>query len=516
MAQRGVNLKEPANEEMFRLREALRLFLDQDKKKVGSADIARDWPVVQQCEQVLELHGRCQPSMAAELWGYLVSVCDYIAVQADWPKTDERWHVVRRILLKGADDPVPKPDDDEDAEEDRWPSWGWPAPRLDAARGLPFLAYRLGLADEEVSAALRRLCSDKSHPLRFNLVERLWVLEQPSPELMWELIDAFVAKEKRFSVLDFLLLSLDRLWAQMPEKVLPRLRLIANRAMESAPADNHIHEMLAHMHLFQFLRTGDPECDAFITRLIGECDSQRASGALGPQLHTCRSGGWLTAGDGVKPDSYVDAVRGRTWGFFTKVLTAAQTKLQQHREAWRQLHDVPQPDAEAVKLVSDKLDRATRLVDGVAMQLYFASGAQEEKSNKPEKLLIPVELQRFWRDAEPLLTALANEPHPHTAHQLVQTLYHLLPCAPREIFMLATQSILCSSEEARFQYESLAVGDVVKLIQRVLADHLDLFRPDAGQESECLTALLQVLDLFVEAGWAEARQLTHRLEEIYR
>jgi len=38
----------------------------------------------------------------------------------------------------------------------------------------------------------------------------------------------------------------------------------------------------------------------------------------------------------------------------------------------------------------------------------------------------------------------------------------------------------------------------------------------AGQETECLKALLEVLDLFVEAGWPEARQLTHRLEEIYR
>jgi hypothetical protein len=56
----------------------------------------------------------------------------------------------------------------------------------------------------------------------------------------------------------------------------------------------------------------------------------------------------------------------------------------------------------------------------------------------------------------------------------------------------------------------------VKLIQRVLADHRDLFRSDTGQETECLATLLQVLDLFVEPGWAEARQLTHRLEEIYR
>ena len=62
----------------------------------------------------------------------------------------------------------------------------------------------------------------------------------------------------------------------------------------------------------------------------------------------------------------------------------------------------------------------------------------------------------------------------------------------------------------------LAVGEFVKLIQRALADHRDLFQSVSEQESECLVALLQVLDLFVEAGWAEARQLTHRLEEIYR
>ena len=108
------------------------------------------------------------------------------------------------------------------------------------------------------------------------------------------------------------------------------------------------------------------------------------------------------------------------------------------------------------------------------------------------------------------------EPHPHTVHQMVQTFNHLLPCAPREIFLLAAKCISNSANEARFQYESLAVGDVVKLIQRVLADYRDIFQAAPDQESECLQALLEVLDLFVEAGWPEARQLTHRLEEIYR
>ena len=454
--------------------------------------------------------------MAAELRGYLVSACEADRRPAKWPKTDLRWGLVRRILLKGAGDPNPSPTDDEEAKEDHWPSWGWPAPRLDAARGLPFLAYRLDYADAETTAALRRLCLDGSHPLRFNLAERLAVLFDPAPDLLWELMDSVIANERKFSVLDSLLLALDRLWGRAPEDVMLRVRVITERAMQNAPADNHIHEMLAHTHLFQFLRTGNPQCEAFISRLIEECDSQRATGALGPQLHECRSGGWLSAGKGEAPDAYADAVRARTWGFFRKLLAAAQTKLKQDREEWRRLHERGQPQSDILQPVQDALDRATRLVDGIAMQLYFASGAHEERTRAHEEPLTAVQLQRFWQDAAPLFRALADEPHPHTAHQIVQTLYHLLPCAPLEVFMLAARSILCSSKQARFQYEPLAVGDVVKLIQRALADYRGLFRSEGGQESECLTALLEVLDLFVEAGWPEARQLTHRLEEIYR
>ncbi len=454
--------------------------------------------------------------MAEVLWGYLVGACERIASHFSWVNTDARWQVVRRILLRAATDRIPEPSDDEDIKEDGWPSWGWPSPRVDAAQGLPLLALRLGKADRDIATALRKLRHDKSHPVRFNLADRLAVLERPASDLMWELIDAFIAEEKRFSVLDALLLSLDRLWAPMPEKVMPRVRLIADRAMQSAPAENHIHETLAHTHLFHFLRTGDPGSEEFIARMIAECDSQRAAQALGAQLHACRAGGWLTAGNAAEPDAQADAVRARTWGFFAKLLTGAQTRLQQHREAWHQLHKDGQPDVETIKPVSEKLDRATRLVDAIAMQLYFASGALNEKNDRGEQRLAPAQLHRFWQEASPLFSALAAEPHPHTAHQIVQTLNHLLPCAPREVFLLASKSILSSAKNARFQYESLAVGDVVKLIQHALADHRDLFRSEAGQESECLKALLDVLDLFVEAGWAEARQLTHRLEEIYR
>ena len=512
----GINLKEPPNEEMFKHRETLKPFFAKDGKNPDMNEVERCWTVIHRCEGAVHKYKKLQPKMVEDLWGHLVGACESIARYGTWPKTSVRWQTVRRILLKAAKDPIPEAKDDDDVKEDRWPvSWSWPSPRVDAAQGLPYLAHRLGKADKAVAAALRKLSRDKSHAVRSNLAEWLAVLEKTSPDLMWELIDVFVARERRFSVLDMVLRSMGYLWTKAPENVMVHVRKIAERAEKEASAENHVHEMLAHTHLFQFLRTGRGDCELYISDLITDCDSQRVNKALLPQLHTCRDGGWLTAGDGTKADAEADAVRGRTWTFFSKLLTTAQAKLKEHREMWRQLHEHGQPDATQVKPVQEKLDRAVHLVDGIARELYFASGAFAEKSNKNRGNLTPAQTLRFWHEAAPLFAMLAEEPHPHTAYQFVQTLYHLLPYARREVFLLATQSIR-SSSAAGFQYESLAVSEVVKLIQRALADHRDLFQSIGEEESECLVALLQVLDIFVEVGWTEARQLTHRLEEIYR
>ncbi len=412
LERQGINPRTLANEEMLRLRGALKPFLDLHNKRVTAKEIEDDWPVIQQCELALERYSEREPIMAQELWGHFVGASESIAgYVTSWPRSDERWKTIRRILLKAASDRVPEADSD-DAEDEGWPSWGWPAPRLDAACGLPFLAYRLGHADEDVTAALRRLCRDKSLSLRFNLAERLAVLDQSSPDLMWELIDTFIDNETTFSVLDALVLALDRLWGGAPEKVKPRLRQIADRVIHGASAGNHIHETLAHTNLFQFLRTGEPQCDVFIAKLIAECDSRPASHALATVLHECRAGGWLTAGDGVMQDAYADEVRGRTWDFFARLLTSAQAKLQQHREASGQVHKRGQADQGAVEEVEEKMNRTLLLVDGVAMQLFFACGALHERTSKDEVALTPVQLNRFWREARPLFNALAGSPIP--------------------------------------------------------------------------------------------------------
>ena len=453
--------------------------------------------------------------MAKEFWGYLVKACENTATCVAWDRNDPRWETVRRVLLRAAEDSEPASNDENDDNEEGMMSWGWPAPRLDAARGLPFLALRVGDADEAVTSVLRKLARDPSDPLRFNLAERLAVLAKPAPNLMWELLETFVTEERRFTVLIALAGSLERLWARDTDRVIKNLEIIAKKTVATAPPQHEIHATLARVHLFHFLQTGHPVSEAFIAALIAECHTPRASHALKPQLHNCRAGGWLTIGDAVTTDPEGDKVRFRTWEFFSKLLSSAQAKLRQAQEALVQLGAHAALDSEAAKPFEEKRKTSSHLVDAVAMQLYFASGAFSERTKRDEQRLSYAQMRRFWREGAALFTALATEIHPHTAYYLVQTFNHLLPYAPREIFLLAARSI-CSSAKAGFQYESLAVGEVVKLIQRVLADHRDLFKPGNRSDSECLAALLEVLDLFVEAGWAEARQLTHRLEEIYR
>lgn len=510
----GVSLKDPVNSKLFRLREVLKPFRDSDGEKLTVKDFTELWPLIGQCERAVRRHRNTHAQMAEELWGHLAGACQSIAIHARWRADDERWKMVRRILLAASNDPKPEPQENNDAEEDRWPSWGWPAPRIDAAQGLPFLVLRVGRADKQVAAGLLRLCRDKAHALRFNLADRLAVLSQVEPKLMWQLVDCFIRCEKRFSVLEALLLSLDRLWGVFALDVMLRLGRIAKRA-RTAPDTHDVHERIAEVYLFRFLRTGDSECEAFVNDLIADCDSARASNALSSLPGECRSGKWLTIGDAVEAIVQEEAVRQHTWTFFGKLLSTAQAKLRQHQEHWRQLHADGQPDAETLKPTQEAIDRTMRLVDNIAMQLYFASGAFADRQNKEDDHHTEPQKKRFWAEAAESLRALAEEMHPHTAHHVVQTLRHLLPCAPREVFLVAARAIT-SSSAAGYQHESLAVSEVVKLIQCALADHREIFHSSENTESECLTALLKVLDLFVEAGWAEARQLTHRLEEIYR
>lgn len=71
--------------------------------------------------------------------------------------------------------------------------------------------------------------------------------------------------------------------------------------------------------------------------------------------------------------------------------------------------------------------------------------------------------------------------------------------------------VALSSKPSGYNMDSLAVQEVVKIVETILADH----RNEVKEESS-LKDLLSLLDIFAETGWPEAIQLTWRLDEIFR
>ncbi len=60
-----------------------------------------------------------------------------------------------------------------------------------------------------------------------------------------------------------------------------------------------------------------------------------------------------------------------------------------------------------------------------------------------------------------------------------------------------------------YQYESLGADVMVRLVGVFLADHKEIFEDDARR-----AALVDCLEIFMEAGWTSARRLLYRLPEL--
>ena len=87
----------------------------------------------------------------------------------------------------------------------------------------------------------------------------------------------------------------------------------------------------------------------------------------------------------------------------------------------------------------------------------------------------------------------------------------LYPLTRADVF-LCIGRVVRTGQQGGYQYESLAADLIVRLVEQYLADYPTLLQED----EECRHTLIEILDIFVLAGWSTARRLTYRLEDIFR
>jgi hypothetical protein len=333
----GIDLAQPENRILFDLTNEVKALFEKEGNGVTPEALESKWSTLERADAALEASGSVPVGQAKELWAQVVAVCAAVVMNGEWAKTDGRWKTVRRILLKAASDPVPQASYYPEDEEEGFLSWGWPAPRVDAAQGLPLLVAKTGAIDDDVEKALRALIVDPTWPVRFNLAIRLDAMIEVDPGLVWDLIDQVIARERRFNILNACLSVLNRLWDLDSGKVMARIEQIGVLA-KSAKPKHEILDSLGNVYLFRYLRNMDEDCRVHVDDLVRHCDEEWAYEALLPQLHTLRAGGWMTGGDVTAPEPQYEAIRARSWSFLAQLMDAAQAKLVVHRAQWTELH----------------------------------------------------------------------------------------------------------------------------------------------------------------------------------
>ena len=405
--------------------------------------------------------------------------------------TKAQAELVREILLTSAGHPVPS---STSKGFDEHPCWGADAPRMAAAEGLTVLAYEARWATAEVLAAVETLAADPIDSVRFAVARRIGGMVSTAPELVWRVVETRLSGEKSRSVLHEMIGALARISRVDEDRALGGLRSVLRRERRrKEPREKIISEIYSIMAGLYVWR-GQEEARTILRPLASDSASLDQSAV--EVIHLLRE----PLVHGSDDDSHA-AIRRRAIELTANIGQAATATISAIQKAAPT--DSPWDEADVQRYRS-----ALRVAHAVSNQLYFASGVFDAKQNRPGP---DVGVRyRLFDEARGVLKELAGMGHPEVVHHLVELLEGCIEHNPREVFLIFGQAIRSGASQG-YQFESLAVTVFCRIVQRYLAGHRELFE-DAALAEE----LLSTLDVFVSAGWPEARRLVYGLDELYR
>jgi hypothetical protein len=208
------------------------------------------------------------------------------------------------------------------------------------------------------------------------------------------------------------------------------------------------------------------------------------------------------------PEPNKEEVRKRAITLMLHILESIRTKIGELDQNFRRLSPGPIPDS-----MKEEASTLYRLADSACHQVYFASGAFDQRSSgrrsPAQDEVGAAQKIRFYAETKPVLHILGDLGIPAIIHRLLETLAFLLEANPKDVFLVIGEVVRSGSKRG-YQHERMAADLMVQLIERYLAEYRQILREDR----ECRDVLREILDTFVQ--WPNARRLTCRLDEIFR
>ncbi|MBL8874172.1 MAG: hypothetical protein JNM86_00070 [Phycisphaerae bacterium] len=417
---------------------------------------------------------------------------------------DETFKTVRSLILEMslAPDPAPPKDD-----EDQFLSSSWTAgqPRIEAASALMHLVYASSYIDTDIRAAISRLSHDPHPVVRHQVLVYANLLHSAAPDLMWELIDRCVKEESDPQLLKRVAATISSLVAIDADRVDELLRTL-DRTDEARDQEDSIGQVRAQVLTTRIVREDHASSRKVVVDWVDDFVSH--VGPLQLVVTHCRK---LMVID-VPTMEQAQCERIRKWAIDTMATLSVRIVTQLSDLVAKR--DTTNGD-EWARENSRALNAMAHLANHIALEIFFASGADASDGESDEYddsvNAGPTAPGRFFKEAPPLLDAIAAFPFVNAAYETLKIFEFLIPEDPSRAFELIHKCIMASRQDT-LQGESEAADLVVEIVERYLADYRDLFPNNAKLRAQ----MMDVLDVFVQAGWTSALQLTFRLEEAFR
>lgn len=432
-------------------------------------------------------------SIAHLVWSRVVEGAELIVRSGVMPKDPQRRAILREILLRGSVDPDPELGADTEASFARGPSWGSPSPRIDAAQALIVWPRETRTIDDELRAAIRRLAGDPHPAVRFQIAGSCNTLYDADRPFMWELIKSRTPQELNAGVWSGWLAAVDRVAPGHQDEAAEVFFDYLQRFPRPDESNRDPADAAVAGLSDLFIRFGHARATDYVMKMVA--DPVRQAHYLRLLCHNFRD--TLAVGLLHSDTEFRRNLHRRGVDFFLTLVRNARRALESL------LAEAPSPTRQ------DDLGSVLRLLDGLNMQVFFASGAHDAKRASSDKDQPAV--ADFWRETRPIIDELVALPSTHIAYHLAETLEFLIPADPAEIFRRIVQ-VVANTKADGFAHEHLAVGVITRIVERYLADYAELFRAQADLRA----GLLQILDTFADVGWPEARRLIRNLSGLYR
>jgi hypothetical protein len=426
--------------------------------------------------------------------GTLCSAAESVLKNAQLTTDSSVLQLCRGIVLDGARDDSPRPNPEYDLSFDM-PSWGGSLPRIESAQGLAHYLWNWG-PDAEVVERLRELSHDAVPAVRFQVAHGLlgfWNHKEVAQ--FWTFLEDMIVREQTPGVMMALVAQIGQIAGIEPERVARLLSSIFERGIPTTKRSDLTQSLLQVLVGLYVVRDND-EANKQLLRF--EADPLSSFREVSQEIYVAAH--YLTPSVAREPD-----VRLRAREIFLRILAATYGSLE------KLSLDETRTDK------SEDFGNLLKLLDEVATRLFMAL---DVSPYRPEGSAVLDDISKgaLYFELKPIIELLTvgrsltgkHYVAPHTALYLMQTLNAMLAFDPAAIIQYA--AAVCRAGSAmNYHFDPDSIGEIVKLVEHVLADHREVLR-----DSNVANSLGEMLDMFVSAGWPQAMSLTFRLDQVIR